>query len=171
MLNLPRNKFQCCRVQQHVHKVEPSSAYCSILFFQLATLKFVARQVEYAVVIREDDENNVCSSATFKRGLGFEFSSIVIGREASSCRFWGPTTPNLKEGVTEGLVIKLAVKAAGVVVSPVGPSSDRSRDRQTFLETERPRGVLEEGPNRTVGIAHCGNSEEFRRQLFPLWLL
>ena len=34
-----------------LHKVEPSSTFCNF-FFQLATLKFVARQVEHAVIIR-----------------------------------------------------------------------------------------------------------------------
>ena len=34
-----------------LHKVEPSSTFCNN-FFQLATLKFVVRQVEHAVVIR-----------------------------------------------------------------------------------------------------------------------
>ena len=34
-----------------LYKVEPSSTFYNNLFFQLATLKFVARQVEHAVVI------------------------------------------------------------------------------------------------------------------------
>ena len=34
-----------------LHKVEPSSTFCNN-YFQLATLKFVARRVEHAVVIR-----------------------------------------------------------------------------------------------------------------------
>ena len=54
MLNLPRNKlFQCCKLKKNLlQKVELGSTLRNILL-QLATLKFVAWQVEHAVVIRE----------------------------------------------------------------------------------------------------------------------
>ena len=52
VLNLPRNKFQCCKLKKKMlKKVELGSPLRKILL-QLATLKFVAWQVEHAVVIR-----------------------------------------------------------------------------------------------------------------------
>ena len=51
MLNLYRNKFQRCKLQQYVVQIRTEfSTFCNNSF-QLATLKFVARQVEHAVVI------------------------------------------------------------------------------------------------------------------------
>ncbi len=43
--------FDVASCSNMLHKVEPSSTFCNN-FFQLATPKFVARQVEGAVVIR-----------------------------------------------------------------------------------------------------------------------
>ena len=53
LYNLPRNKFQCCKFQQYVklQKVDQTSTFCNNVF-QLATLKFIAWQVQRAVVIR-----------------------------------------------------------------------------------------------------------------------
>ena len=50
--DLPRNKFQCCKLKKlSVAKVELGSTLRNILL-QLATLKFVAWQVEHGAVIR-----------------------------------------------------------------------------------------------------------------------
>ena len=50
LLNFPRNKFQCCKLKNLLQKVELGSTLRNILL-KLATLKFVAWQVELAVVI------------------------------------------------------------------------------------------------------------------------
>ena len=62
VLNLPRNKFQCCKLKNLLQKVELGSTLRNILL-KLATLTFVAWQVEHAVVMgattRSLQRNNV----------------------------------------------------------------------------------------------------------------
>ena len=48
VLDLPRNKFQCCKLQQYLAQSKPE---CNN-FFQLAVLKFVVWKVENLVVMR-----------------------------------------------------------------------------------------------------------------------
>ena len=60
-LNLPRNKFQCCKLQQYVAQTRPDSTFCNNLF-NFSTLKFVAWKVEHAVVIRATTTSLTCNA-------------------------------------------------------------------------------------------------------------
>ena len=57
-----------------LYKVEPSSTFCND-FFQLATLKFVARQVEHAVVIRATTRSTC--NAMLRDKLNKNFARII----------------------------------------------------------------------------------------------
>ena len=57
MLNLPCNTFQCCKLKKLLQKVEFGPTWGNMLL-QLETPKFVARQVEHAVVMRDKLNKN-----------------------------------------------------------------------------------------------------------------
>ena len=52
LFNLPRNKCQCCKLQQYVAQSRPEFYFLQQIFFKLGTLTFVAWKVEHRMVIR-----------------------------------------------------------------------------------------------------------------------
>ena len=67
VLNLPRNKFQCCKLQQYVALSRPEFYFLQH-FFILATLKFVAWKVEHAVVVRATTRS-ICNATMLRDKL------------------------------------------------------------------------------------------------------
>ena len=91
MLNLSRNKLQRCKLQQHVAQSR-TEFYFLQHFFQLATMKFVARQVEQTVVIRATTRSN-CSATMLRDKLNKNVARITgplfsfLANHYCECRF------------------------------------------------------------------------------------
>ena len=92
VLNLPRNKFQCCKLQQCVAQIIPKFYFCN-KFFQLATLECVAWKVEHVVVIRATTLfnlqcNNVARQCKLKNKLNMSiFCFQGVGKNKIADRF------------------------------------------------------------------------------------
>ena len=75
VLNFRCNNFQCCKLKTMLQKVELGFTLRNILL-QLATLKFVAWQVEHGVVIRATARSN-CNARMFRDKLKENIARIA----------------------------------------------------------------------------------------------